>query len=72
MKIDATPAHPMRCTKIDQPSLNVAALAIEIMTPDELSVEMLRLSGMVRRGEVIDGARLVAVLKAAEQFLRQG
>lgn len=69
MKIDATPCHPMRCAKIDQPSINVAALVIESMSPPELAAELLRISGVVRRGEVIDGALVVAALKAAANFL---
>lgn len=70
MRIDATPSHPMSCgRRIDEASINVAALGVEINTPNELAIDMLRLSGRIRRGEVVDGAHLVATLKAAAEFL---
>ena len=69
VRIDATPAHPMRCTRVDQTSINVAALSVEVMSPQELSAELLRVAGIVRRGETVDGARVVAVLRAAAGFL---
>ena len=47
----------------------MAALDIEAMPPRELGEELLRLSGIVRRSEVVDGARIVAALKAAAGFL---
>lgn len=69
MRIDATPQRPMRCARVDEPSINVAALKIEVMTPRELAVELLKIAGLVRRGEVVDGARIVAATKAAAGFL---
>lgn len=69
MKIDATPAYPMKCSKVDEPSINAAALAIEVMPPGDLAIELAMLAGIVRRGEIVDGARVVAALRAAARFL---
>lgn len=72
MKIDATPSYPMSSgRRIDDASINVAALVIEQNNPRELAVDLLHLAGRVRRGEVVDGAGLVATLKAAAGFLNE-
>jgi len=70
MKIDATPRHPMRCAPVDEPSINAMAVIVASMSPHDLALLMLQLSGNIRRGEVVDGAELVAVLRHADSFLR--
>lgn len=71
-RIDITPSHPMGCgRRIDEASINAAAMTIEINNPRELANDLLRLAGMVRRGEVVDGAHVVAALKAAAGFLNE-
>lgn len=72
MRIDTTPSHPMQPRgRVDESSINAAALETESATPQELAIKMLRVSGRVRRGEVIDGAQLVALLKSAAGFLNE-
>lgn len=69
MRIDLTPFHRMRCGRVDGASINAAALVVEDLSPHVLSVELLRMAGVIRRGETIDGARVVAALRAAAEFL---
>lgn len=69
MRIDATPSHRMQCAPVDEPSINVAMIAASPMSPGELAVEMSRLAGRVRRGEAVDGAHVVALLRCAAEFL---
>lgn len=71
MRIDATPAHPMRCPPVDEPSINVAMLRLDDANPSDLAVTLLRIAGRVRRGEVVDGAEVVAALRSAADFLTQ-
>lgn len=71
-RIDVTPSHPMGCgRRIDEPSINAAAMTIELNNPHELAIDLLRLAGKVRRGEVVGGAHVVAALKAAAGFLNE-
>ena len=59
----------MRCAKVDDQSINIAMLILGDTPPQDLAIELLRLSGQVRRGEVVDGATVVALLKSAAAFL---
>jgi hypothetical protein len=55
--------------RIEEADINVQSFTIDQNSPPELAAQMLEVAGQVRLGKVVDGARLVAILRAGAAFL---
>ena len=63
----------MRIDPVTDQQVNQAAVDVECMTPNEVAIALWSFAGVIRRcdHDVLNAARLVALLRAAAEFLHE-